>query len=84
MEDRQKIREFIQAEIMEDGKSSRLGDTDSLVESGVLDSMGIQVLLHYLEKTFRVSIPYSEVLPEHFENVESIARFISAKTSARS
>jgi acyl carrier protein len=43
------IQKFVQTELMK-GNKMELNDTDSLLEAGIVDSMGIQVLISYLEK----------------------------------
>lgn len=79
MVDKLKIREFIQTEIMKKGDLSGVKDPDSLIESGIIDSLGIQILLEYLEKSFSVSISDDELVPENFESIDAIAEFIGKK-----
>ncbi|OPY17383.1 acyl carrier protein [Syntrophus aciditrophicus] len=79
MVDKLKIREFIQTEIMKKGDLSGVKDSDSLIESGIIDSLGIQILLEYLEKSFSVSISDDELVPENFESIDAIAEFIGKK-----
>ena len=47
-------------------------DTE-LLEEGVLDSMGIMLLIERLEKEFSVSIPAEELEPEDFADLSAIA-----------
>lgn len=47
-------------------------DTE-LLEEGVLDSMGIMLLIERLEKEFCVSIPTEELEPEDFADISAIA-----------
>lgn len=79
MIDKHKIRKFIQREIIKDGNFKDLTDTDSLIESEIIDSLGIQVLLAYLEETYCIHIEDEELIPENFETVEAIAALIAAK-----
>jgi len=71
------IQEFIKKELVRGNNISDLDVTDNLIESGVIDSLGIQLLVSYLEKNFSMSINDSDLIPENFESVEAIWSFIN-------
>jgi len=74
------IRNFIVSTIIDDSNgSNNLKDTDTLLESGILDSLGIMKLLSFLEEKFSVSLESGELMPENFETVKSIASLIESK-----
>lgn len=76
------IRSFIISTIIDDPNgNNNLKDTDALLESGILDSMGIMKLLSFLEEKFSVSLESGELTPENFETVKSIAGLIESKTA---
>ena len=50
-------------------------DTE-LLEEGLLDSMGIMLLIERLEKELSVSIPLEALEPEDFSDVSTIAEMI--------
>jgi acyl carrier protein len=58
-------------------------DRDSLLETGVLDSLGILDLVHHLESEFGLHISDEELVPENFESIHSIAVFVSRKSAAK-
>lgn len=60
-----------------------LTSSDRLLE-GRLDSLSVLRLVGFIEETFRVQVADDELVPENFENVESIAAFIRTKTEANS
>jgi acyl carrier protein len=64
-------------------KKRGIRDTDSLLQGGVIDSLGILDLVHYLEAEFGLHITDDELLPENFDSVDTIAKFVSTKTIAR-
>lgn len=47
-----------------------------LLEEGMLDSMGIMLLLERLEKELAVSIPAEELEPEDFADVSAVAEML--------
>ena len=57
--------------------------TDDLLDSGIVDSMGILDLVTHLEQTYRVAISDEELMPENFRNVECIAQFVKSKSAVR-
>jgi acyl carrier protein len=70
------IREFIQNEIIQQVLDKPLEDNDQLVESGIVDSLGIMSLLSFLEDKFSVQIPSEDLNPENFASVTTIAALI--------
>jgi acyl carrier protein len=76
MIDNKQIWEFIKAEIIKDNNISNFKDTDSLIETGIIDSLGIQKLLVYLENAFSIEISDDELVPENFETIDAIAQLI--------
>jgi len=56
-----------------------LDDDVSLLESGVIDSLGILDIVAFLEESFGVKIGDEELLPGNFESVGALARFVGRK-----
>jgi len=57
------------------GKQPPAAD-ESLFDSGVLDSFGLQDLVSEIEKSFGLSIPDSDLTPRKFDSVERIEEYI--------
>lgn len=74
------IREFVQEAAQRKGVSE-VTDEQSLVESGVIDSLGIFRLVAFLEESFRVRIGDEEIVGENFETIADIERFVLKKLS---
>jgi acyl carrier protein len=75
------IGEFIRDELVRDKTIENFGGGDNLIESGIIDSLGILRLLEYLESKFSINISDEELIPENFESIEAIELFISRKTN---
>ena len=56
-----------------------LGNGDPLLDTGVVDSVGIFELVGFLQATFDVDIQDMEIVPEHFESIDSLAAFVRSK-----
>jgi acyl carrier protein len=73
-----RIREFVQRYAQERGVST-VGDGESLIQNGVVDSLGIFKLVAFLEETFSIRIPDEEIVFENLESVDRIESFVNAK-----
>ena len=73
------LKKFIMEEIVSDN-SMNLGSEDSLIEAGVIDSLGIMKMLAFLNERFSVSIEDQEVIPENFETIKAISTLVERKT----
>lgn len=73
MDKRTQILEIIQKVA---GKAPTVAPDESLFDSGVLDSFGLQDLVSALEKTFGVKIPDSDLTPRKFDSIERIEQYL--------
>ncbi len=55
-----------------------LGGDDSLLSSGVLDSLAIVRLLSFVEEEFDVEISDADFDPENFETLNTITKLIAS------
>ena len=70
------IRRFIATELLRGQQNEPLGDDDPLIESGIIDSMGVMSLLAFLEKEFSIQVPGDDLIPENFGSIASIAALV--------
>jgi len=52
---------------------------ESLLESGIVDSLGILELVDFLEHTFDMTISDEELIPENFHSIQNIGAFVKLK-----
>lgn len=71
MEQREKLKSFLRDEIKKFCFKT-VTDTDSLVQSGLLDSITMVDLAVSIEETYGIVIPQNQVARERFETVETI------------
>jgi acyl carrier protein len=71
-----KVKEFLQKETYRKIGNNEIDDNKNLLESGIIDSLGLIRLIEYLENVFSVNIPDEEVLAENFENMSAIIELI--------
>jgi acyl carrier protein len=62
-------------------RKQQIKDSDPLLESGVLDSLGVLDLVSFVEQEFSVHVADDELVPENFQTIDRIAAFIASKSS---
>ncbi|HUI08880.1 MAG TPA: acyl carrier protein [Bacteroidota bacterium] len=72
------VREFIRKNFLFDA-ATPLGNDQSLLGSGVVDSTGILELITYLEETSHVKFADNELVADNFDTVDRIAAFVTHK-----
>ena len=60
-------------------RKNRIGLEDSLLETGIVDSLGVLEIVNYLITELGVEIDEEDLIPENFENVVSIVKMIERK-----
>ena len=79
---RQAVKGFILSNFLFAEDESVLGDAQSLVKSGVIDSTGVLELILHLEKTYAITVGEDEMVPENFDSVNNIVAFVERKRSS--
>lgn len=77
------IERFIVDELTLGGRRTRIDPDESLISSGILDSLSLLRLIVYIEEQFGLTIEDSEVIPDNFETLNSMNYFINSKKRAR-
>jgi acyl carrier protein len=52
-----------------------------IFKEGFLDSMGLVMLITFLEDTFKVKISDSDMIEENFESINAISSFVIKKST---
>lgn len=59
---------------------SQLKDDASFLEEGIVDSTGVLELVMFVEETFNITVEDEEILPDNFDSVTQLARYVRLKT----
>ncbi len=76
------VRQFILEKYILGQDAAQLTPELPLLETGVLDSISIFEMVTFAETRFDVVIEDTEILPENFNSIASIAALISRKLPA--
>ena len=80
---RSQVRAFIIKQFPAAHRAS-LGDTESLVESGIIDSMGVLELVTFIEADFELVLSDEDVVSENFDSIATISSFIEDRLAISS
>lgn len=57
--------------------------SDDLIEKGIIDSLGYLEIINYVEEEFDIAVEDSEVTPENFQSIDTIASYIQNRLSRK-
>lgn len=77
------IRKFI-LERFPLARQRNVSNQESLLESGILDSLGILEVVTFLEGEFSITVDDDELQPEHFASIAAMSGYVEHKRSAGS
>jgi acyl carrier protein len=60
-------------------RKRELQDGDLLLESGILDSMGVLEIVHFIEQEFGILVVDDELVPENFQSIQQLTEFVNKK-----
>jgi len=63
------------------GDGSSLTNDISFLDSGIIDSTGILELVNFLEETYQIKIHDNELVPDNFDSVLKIAKYLETKST---
>ncbi|GAA1646832.1 phosphopantetheine-binding protein [Actinoplanes couchii] len=71
------IRQFVLEEFLPDVPADQLANDLDLMESGVVDSLGVLKLIAWVEDRFEVVVDDTELNPDNFRSVLAIDAFVT-------
>jgi acyl carrier protein len=79
----EKIRAFVIENYLF-GEEEKLRDSDSFMESGIIDSTGILELVRFLETSFGVKVADEDLIPDNLDSIDKIVAFVQRKLASPS
>ena len=56
-----------------------ISNDDNLLETGVIDSLGVLEIVTFLQEEFSLELQDDELTPENFQSISSIADFVGMR-----
>ena len=79
MRTKEQIRQFITSELISNDNGKKLEDATPLLESGIIDSLGMMRLVVFLENKFSIQVTDQELQPENFKNLDALSLMVEGK-----
>ena len=73
------IQDFILENLLFTDDSSQLPVDASFLEEGIVDSTGVLELVMFVEEAFAITVEDEEIVPENFDSVNRLARYVRLK-----
>jgi len=75
---KQEIRNFIITNYCF-GVEGKIGNEESCMENGIIDSTGILELVSFLEEKYKIYVEPEEIIPENLDTIDRMTHFVSKK-----
>lgn len=72
---RDELSRFVAERLLQD-RSAVIDPSESLLDRGAIDSVGLLNLITFLETQTGIRVPEEEMVPENFESVVAIEDFV--------
>ena len=73
------LRRYIAENLLFSENGFQYNNDDSLLDEGIVDSVGVMELLAFLEQAFQVDVEDHEITPDNFDSVNRLTRYIAHK-----
>jgi acyl carrier protein len=74
-----KVKQFVVDNFLMGDASSMLGDKESFMETGTIDSTGVLEVVTFLEEEFKLKVNDADLLPENMDSIDNIVRYVERK-----
>ena len=73
------LRQFIVENFLFGKEDAPLGNDESLLDRGIIDSTGVLELVGFLERNYHIAIEDDELVPENLDSINRLMAFVSRK-----
>ncbi|MBU8871971.1 MAG: acyl carrier protein [Gemmatimonadales bacterium] len=82
METRDAVRNYIIENFLFGDATPLQQDKMSLLDEGIIDSVGVMELVAFLEQDFELSVDDEDLIPENLDSVDNLVAYIARKKAA--
>jgi acyl carrier protein len=73
------LNNYIRSRFLLEDDSKNLGDDDSFLENGIIDSTGVLELVNHIEEKFKIEVEDEELVPDNLDSLNKLTSYISRK-----
>jgi len=82
METREAVRQYIIENFLFGDAEPLQNDSISLLDGGILDSVGVMELVAFLEQDFSLTISDEDLIPENLDSVDNLVKYIGRQQAS--
>ena len=72
----QELRQFVSDNFLFGKTNGTVGDDDSFLEKGIIDSTGVLELVAFLEERYGIKVEDRDLVPENLDSISNLTRFL--------
>jgi acyl carrier protein len=76
---RSQLKEFIRSNFLLGKDNASMKDSDSFIDTGIVDSTGVLEIVEFLQEKFAVKVSDDELIPENLDSVDCLVAFVGRK-----
>jgi acyl carrier protein len=73
------LKQYIIEEFLSNHEKESIKDDFPLIEEGIIDSMGIFMLINFINEQFQVEVRPEDVILENFETLDAISNMVNTR-----
>src|ERR1700676_3448065 len=73
------LRQFVIDNFMFGKPDKPVGDDDSFLELGIIDSTGVMELVAFLEGRYEIKLQDRDLIPDNLDSINKVARFVEGR-----
>ncbi len=74
------LTQFVTEELLADYDDLSLGESDDLLTTGLIDSLGVMRLVAFIEDSFQIKVPYEDITIENFCSVQTMTHYVQSQS----
>ncbi|MBU8921168.1 MAG: acyl carrier protein [Bacteroidales bacterium] len=79
MDIREQIKSFVIENFLFGSDDATIGDDDSFLESGIIDSTGVLEVVGFIEDEFDIEVLDEELVPDNFDSLNKLIAYVTKK-----
>jgi acyl carrier protein len=76
-----RLKDFLAKNFLLGKDPGNLKDSDSFLDTGIVDSTGVLEFVAFLQETWSIEVADEELLPENFDSIANLTAFVLKKAA---
>jgi len=77
------VRDFVVENFLFGDTTVPLGEDDSLLQKGLIDSTGILEVVSFIEEKFGIAVEDDELVPDNLDSIGAIVKYVMRKQGVK-